>query len=190
LSKVLLKTKGSKILSRTLCVDLGCGTGLGAQQIRKRCKGKVFGIDLSLKMLKEARKKKGIYDSLECGDAVHLLRKSVEPQSTDLILSTDAVNYMFDLDDLFDAASSRLSPEGLFAFSTETATMEQCNGKASWVKHAQTGRISHTREYLAVVLERHPGLELACMQQVHLRKEGDSVVMGDLTVLRRRRDVA
>ena len=48
---------GNGHVSRTLFVDLGCGTGLAAAQLRSRCHGRVVGCDLSSRMVREARKK-------------------------------------------------------------------------------------------------------------------------------------
>ena len=49
----------SSTISHTLAVDLGCGTGLAGAAMRPFCQGKLLGCDLSSRMLRLAKKKRG-----------------------------------------------------------------------------------------------------------------------------------
>ena len=63
------------VLSETLAVDIGCGTGLAGELLRTRCRGRLIGNDLSRGMLRQAGKKSGVYDQLSAGDSITLLQK-------------------------------------------------------------------------------------------------------------------
>ena len=86
-------------LSRSLAIDLGCGTGLAGQKLRTRCHGKLIGCDLSSAMVEQARKKHGVFDSLEASDCVAFLHRRVKPMSADLIVAADVLIYIRDLSD-------------------------------------------------------------------------------------------
>ena len=191
LHQALIDAKGSKTLSRKLCVDLGCGTGLGGQQIRRHCKGRMMGIDLSPRMLAVAKKKKLLgkptYDELHVGDAVSCMLRNVKPGTADLIMAVDVLIYIQDLEGLFSAAEECLTEKGLFAFSTEAASIDECGGAAGpgWVKRTDSERIAHSREYIIHMLQAQSGLEIASLSGVVLRNNGNSPVDGDIWALRK-----
>jgi toxoflavin synthase len=76
-------------------LDLGCGEGYCARELKKRGAGRIFGMDLSLSMVQAARQKErseplGIeYDQ---GDATDLSRFSAE--SFDLVVAMFLFNYL------------------------------------------------------------------------------------------------
>ena len=74
-------------LSRTLAVDLGCGTGWAGARLRPHCAGRLIGCDLSKGILREARAK-GVFDALEQMDAVAFLHRR-DANSADLIVESD-----------------------------------------------------------------------------------------------------
>ena len=114
------------IISRTLAVDLGCGTGWAGARLRPHCAGRLIGCDLSKGILREA-KSKGVFGALEQMDAVAFLHRR-DANSADLIVATDVLVYMRGLEDLMCEAARALAPAGLFAFSTENATLAETGG--------------------------------------------------------------
>ena len=79
-------------LSTSVAVDLGCGTGLAGAKVRHLCTGRMFGCDLSQKML-DVAKEKNIYDDLKKSDVVAFLYRCVPPAAADLIIAADVLVY-------------------------------------------------------------------------------------------------
>ena len=108
-------------LPPTLAIlDFGCGTGLLGLAFRAMAQ-RLDGIDLSPRMIAEARRKK-IYDSLRAGD----LLDPPDPTAAryDLVLAADVFNYLGDLTPAFAAAASRLAPGGMLAFTIEEGELD------------------------------------------------------------------
>ena len=93
----LMKLEPARVL------DLGCGTGLGAQLYRPFAK-RLTGVDVSSKMLEKAQEKK-IYDSLKDFD---ILQDWLFPQKFDLIYSSDVFVYFGNLDRIIVSISMHL----------------------------------------------------------------------------------
>src|SRR5947209_13086004 len=73
-------------------LDLGCGTGLAGAAFRPQVDWLV-GVDLSSKMIEEARKK-GLYDRLTVGDiAQHLAERRAQNANFHLIIAADVFAY-------------------------------------------------------------------------------------------------
>lgn len=106
---------GEPGLARAL--DLGCGTGLMAKEIRAGlCE--CVGVDLSAGMLRVAAAT-GLYDRLEKGELLAFL--ATEPEAGyDLVLAADVFCYVPDLAPVFAEAVRVLKPGGCFAFSIQT----------------------------------------------------------------------
>lgn len=118
-------------------LDLGCGTGLSGIVLREITE-QLTGVDISKKMLAQAREKQ-LYDQLVNEEAIEFLSHCKE--SFDLIVAADVLPYFSELDTLFSAIQARLSPKGLFIFSTEISPDKP------W--HLQsTARYSHQPEYI------------------------------------------
>ena len=98
-------------------LDLGCGTGLAGVAFRPHVDWLV-GVDLSPKMIEEARKK-GLYDRLAVGDIAPLLREQPE-RSAHLIIAADVFAYIADFAAVCDAVARVLTEGGLFGFTVET----------------------------------------------------------------------
>jgi predicted TPR repeat methyltransferase len=94
-------------------MDLGCGTGLMAQAIRRNV-GVIDGVDLSPGMVALAHKRH-LYRELIVGDVVEVLGT----REYTLLLAADVLVYIGDLAPLFAAAAEALSPLGLFAFTVQ-----------------------------------------------------------------------
>ncbi len=95
-------------------LDLGCGTGLIAEQFRSQAK-EMIGVDVSASML-EAAKRKGLYQQL--------LNQSVEEaldnfKEIDLVIAADVFPYIGNLKEIFQKTHHVLKPNGHFAFSIE-----------------------------------------------------------------------
>ena len=99
-------------------LDLGCGTGYFIDPLKKKYpKAKIIGCDLSLGMLKQVKKKDTFFKkhNLICGDAEHL---PLADNSIDFIFSNFAIQWCYDLPQLFNELNRVLSPDGLIMFTT------------------------------------------------------------------------
>ena len=120
-------------------LDLGCGTGLLGLVLADLPFGPLTGVDISPKMLAEARAK-AIYADLQEADIIASLAE--DTAKWPVILAADVLCYFGELDGLFAAVKQRLEPGGLFLFSIETRTEE-----GDWRLGAQ-GRYTHQRDYV------------------------------------------
>ncbi len=152
-------------------LDLGCGTGLGAQFYRPFADS-ITGVDVSPKMLEKAYEKK-IYNRLEVFD---ILQEWVFPEKFDLIYSSDVFVYFGDLDAIIRSASSYLSSTGKIAFSVEKLTDSSADYRLF-----PSGRYAHSQEYLQKCLNRH-GLRLLELKKADVRNQSGKPVKGLLAV--------
>ncbi len=96
-------------------LDLGCGTGL-AGELFKSVAGRLDGIDLSPRMIAQA-KRKGVYDTLAVADVEAFLAES--GPDYDLLIAADVLVYFGDLAAVFRGAKRRLRPGGWILFTVE-----------------------------------------------------------------------
>ncbi len=157
-------------------LDLGCGTGLAGTSLRDRV-GHVTGVDLSEGMLEVADEMED-YDALFTGDAEGFLAAG-EGGPWDLITACDLLPYLGDLGPLFAAASARLVPGGIFAFSTETLP----DMDRPW-KVGPRHRFVHDFAYLAGLMEAN-GLAPRHVEQIAVRHEEGEPVPGHLVLAER-----
>ena len=147
-------------------VDLGCGTGLCGIAFNGTYE-KICGIDLSSKMLEEA-KKKNIYDQLILGDIKDSLDAHVS--EFDLFISADTFVYVGNLFRVFESAAKRAAPNAGFIFTTESCEIEPyILGKS--------GRYSHSFSYIESVCKQNGFIILKYLQD-NLRKEPEGWVLG------------
>jgi predicted TPR repeat methyltransferase len=100
-------------------LDLGCGTGTIGVVLSDLPVRPLVGIDLSSKMLNEARAKR-VYAELRQDDIeTALATYAAEEQSWALIISADALCYFGELEAVIRGAFAALQPGGLFVFSVE-----------------------------------------------------------------------
>lgn len=154
----------------TRYLDLGCGTGLCAQAVKPFigwCD--VTGVDLSEKMLNEA-KKKYVYDSLINDDVVNFLQNC--EQKYHLITAGDVLTYFGDLKLLFEKISKILAPRGMFIFSVSENVYDTADYFLT-----PSGRFAHSGDYILKLL-KISGLNKLYMERKPLRNEGDHVVYG------------
>jgi predicted TPR repeat methyltransferase len=100
-------------------LDLGCGTGLAGAAFRPHVDWLV-GVDLSSKMIEEARGK-GAYDTLAVGDIAQFLAEQHAANArADLVIAADVFAYIGDVGAVCAAVARVLAPDGLFGFTVET----------------------------------------------------------------------
>lgn len=159
-------------------IDLGCGTGLFGEQIRRKVSW-LEGYDLSLGMLAKAAEK-GIYDRLGQADILHGIPAArlhgAEP--ADLVAAADVFAYFGDLDGVISVASALVSPGGLIAFSCEAGADE-----SPWLLQTSL-RYCHGATYLRSLLEQH-GLSIERMTQEPIRRDGGKPITGFLVIARK-----
>ena len=144
-------------------VDLGCGTGL-AGLAYQAAGTRLVGVDISEKMLAQARKK-GIYKKLIKADIVSWLLQ--KPQA-DAFVAADVFNYIGRLESVIDAAA----PIKL-AFSTEDDhSVDTC-------RLTPSGRFAHNPEYVEKLLQK-AGYHRIERQSSVLRTENGQPVKGTL----------
>ena len=144
-------------------VDLGCGTGL-AGLAYQAAGTRLVGVDISEKMLTQARKK-GIYKELIKADIVSWLLQ--KPQA-DAFVAADVFNYIGRLESVIDAAA----PIKL-AFSTEDDhSVDTC-------RLTPSGRFAHNPEYVEKLLQK-AGYHRIERQSSVLRTENGQPVKGTL----------
>jgi predicted TPR repeat methyltransferase len=155
-------------------LDLGCGTGLCGPLLRPMAQ-RLCGVDLSPAMVEKARAR-DVYDQLEVGDLVDVLRK-VEAGTFDLLVAADVLIYLGDLAPVFEGAASALRPGGLFAFTLEAG------GGERYHLQKKTLRFTHSESYVRRVSSLY-GFEVESLEPTVLRMEAGQPVPGYLTILR------
>lgn len=159
-------------------LDLGCGTGLSGEAFVASA-GWLEGVDLADAMVAAARDK-GVYDDLSCSDIMSFLGET--EHTYDLIVAADVFIYFGDLKHLFAAASAKLAPGALFAFSVERSEEADVTLRDSL-------RFAHSAGYVAAALSA-AGLELANMEEAILRKDRGADVIGLLVVAKKPTEVS
>ena len=98
-------------------LDLGCGFGWFCRWARERGAAQVVGLDLSDKMLAQARANTS--DTLITYDRADLEQLDLPEACFDLVYSSLAVHYINGAGRLFETIYRALIPRGSFVFSTE-----------------------------------------------------------------------
>lgn len=153
-------------------IDLGCGTGLLAPEVRGLVK-RLDGIDLSPRMVEKARARR-LYDELIVGEIVEILQ--ARGDSYDLVMAADVLSYFGDLRPLFEATRASLHEGGLFV-----ATVEK--GAGARYHAAKTGRYQHGEAYLRK-RAADAGFVVLSLDEIELRKEENRPVLGYVFALR------
>ncbi len=169
-------------------LDLGCGTGLVALALSDLALGPFTGIDLSPRMLEQARAK-GLYATLLEARLPAALREDTAMWS--LILAADLLCYFGPLDDVFGAVWDRMRPGGRFIFSVEELQSDHDGGvpgNGDWTLH-RMGRYAHAARYVASKADA-TGFCCLSLQREILRYEAGGPVPGLIMVLERPRDDA
>jgi len=114
-------------------LDLGCGLGYFAREARARGAREVVGVDISERMLAEARR-------LTNDPAILYVRAGLDEfqpdkDGFDLVVSSLALHYIADYPALVQRVAGWLVPGGRFAFSVEHP-IYTAHGTADWYKSA------------------------------------------------------
>ena len=165
---ILKNTSNQKLGS---IFDLGCGTGLLGQKIKKYC-SRIEGIDLSKYMLEEAKKKQ-IYCKLYHSDIVDHLKEN--ELDFNFYIATDVFMYIGDLSEIFRLIKLRNKRSGFLAFSTEHDEQENYLLQKS-------GRFSHSKSYIMSLCNNFD-YTLDHFEKVKIRKEKDQFLTGGLYLI-------
>lgn len=155
-------------------LDLGCGTGLVGAALQDRITI-MDGIDLAAQMIRKARER-DIYRHLRVGEITTTL--ATDPTLAgpyDLVTAGDVFVYLGDLASIFADTARVLAPDGLFAFSVETAEDQDITLRTS-------GRYAHSASYIAR-LATQLGFRTVQQQNMTLRQERNRPVLGTLYLL-------
>ena len=155
-------------------LDLGCGTGLAGAAFRPHVDWLV-GVDLSPKMIEEARRK-GLYDKLAVADIARFLQEQGDA-AFHLVIAADVFAYVADLADVCVAVAPVLAPGGLFGFTVETH-----DGQGAIVGPKM--RYAHSEQFIRDAIA-DAGLTLLELTRASTRTESRIPVPGLLVVVRR-----
>ena len=152
-------------------LDLGCGTGLVGEEVKRFC-DKLEGIDLSNLMLEQA-KLKNVYDKLTQSDIIEYLSK--DELNFDYFISTDVFVYVGNLTEVFRLIKSRNKKPGKLTFSTE-------HTKKDGFYLQETGRYTHSKSYIENLCAEFK-FSISHFSTANLRKEKGQFLTGGLYVL-------
>ena len=169
ITEMIIKSSKFSVLGSVM--DLGCGTGLLGAEIKQFCNN-LEGIDLSTKMLDEA-KKKNIYNNLIHQDIIDYLSNA--SLNFDYFISTDVFIYIGDLSEVFRLIKSRNKTAGKLVFSTENF-----DGTSFFLE--KSGRYSHSKNYIENLCEEF-GYKLRHYDTRTLRKDNSQYINGGLYIL-------
>lgn len=161
-------------------LDLGCGTGLAADALFEMTEHRT-GVDLSENMVAIADEK-GDYNTLYVGEVTRFLA-STDAMAWDLIIATDVLPYMGDLEPFFSKIPLNINKRGIFAFSSETLSDETFAGRDFMVGPNQ--RFAHSENYIKQLLAKY-GFECLQSQPIVVRHEQGKPVAGHLIIARKR----
>ncbi|MDB5593549.1 MAG: biotin biosynthesis protein BioC [Hyphomicrobiales bacterium] len=141
-------------------IDLGCGTGLAAQEIGPRCEV-MDGVDLAPAMVALA-KATGLYRKLEAAEMRAFLEDYADA-TVDLVLAADVFVYLGDLEPLFAQVARVLCSGGMFGFTVQVATGPEFNLGPDL-------RYTHSRVYLERLAHLH-GWSIAALDEASIRQD-------------------
>jgi predicted TPR repeat methyltransferase len=165
-------------------LDLGCGTGLVGVEIAPYAK-RLVGIDLSAKMLEQARARK-LYQRLEQSDLVPMMQG--EPAASfDVIVAADVFVYLGKLDEVFAEVKRLLRPDGIFAFSVEdcdvSPNQSAVAGEEPDYQLKNTGRYGQSLKYLTRLATAN-GLKMQEMVATQIRIDNGKPIQGHICLWR------
>jgi len=163
-------------VAKTKVLDLGCGTGLCGKYL-KHFSGfrKLYGVDISAKMLEEA-KRKNVYSEIFCEDIVSFLRRG--KNRFGLIAAADVLTYFSELDAVFDGVRNSLNIGGFFVFSVTKSPND------SDIFLHPSGRYAHSFEYIDK-LAKKCAFSMRYSEESRLRNENGKPVIGYIFLLQK-----
>ena len=154
-------------------LDLGCGTGLAAAQLRARAR-RLVGVDLSDSMIEVARRR-GSYDALHVAEVTAFLAHD-DHDAFHLITACDTLIYFGDLRQVIVPASRWLRPGGLIAFTVERSDLAP-------FQLTDSGRFAHHVNHVREVADES-ALTVVSVDEAVLRYEYGDAVDGLVAVLK------
>jgi len=149
-------------------LDLGCGTGLSGDAFKDLALGgRLDGVDLSTKMIDEARRR-DIYTRLITADFDTAFDEA--DISYDLVIGADSLIYCGDLVPALSGAARRLVPGGVILFTVEKKT-------GDGLEQTQANRFRHSESYVRSAAET-AGLTVLELEECALRSESREPVIG------------
>jgi predicted TPR repeat methyltransferase len=156
-------------------LDLGCGTGLSGEAFKDWVEGgRLDGIDLSPRMIEEARRR-NIYTDLIVGDFETVL--GAAGPSYDIVLAADAINYHGDLVPTLSGAARRLNEGGFCFFTVEKKDAD------GW-EQTPANRFRHSEAYIRAAAGQ-AGFEVFEIAECALRSESTAPVAGFAVALKK-----
>ena len=153
-------------------LDMGCGTGLIGLELEKYC-NYLEGIDLSIKMIEEAKQKK-VYDKLIQTEIIDYLTNNT--LNFDYFIAADVFVYIGDLYEVFSLIKKRNKKSGDLVFSIELTTADDYMLEKS-------GRYSHSTKYISSLCDEF-GFDVTNFKKLPIRKENKQNIPGALYRLR------
>ncbi len=170
MSKILAQIYGKDSHPKLHILDAGCGTGLCGNFLKPYAGFlSLEGVDLSSKMLAQAKMKK-VYNRLYCNDIISFLNQ--KKSAYDLIVSADVLTYLGDLDSFFEKAQKALKKGGRILFSIT----ENKEDDSNYILHS-SGRYQHHLKYIHLLLKKF-GFDIEKEEYHCLRKEALEEVKG------------
>ncbi|MGH8090517.1 MAG: methyltransferase [Rudaea sp.] len=154
-------------------LDLGCGTGLLGVHLGK-IDGKLVGVDLSPRMLEQARRH-NLYTDLKQADLLAVLRETA-PASFDIVTANDVFIYVGDLTAVIPACFDVLRPGGVLIFSCE-ATVE---AEGALVLRPSK-RYAHSRASIQALCHT-AGFARCTIEAIDVRLENDVPIPGFIAI--------
>jgi predicted TPR repeat methyltransferase len=155
-------------------IDLGCGTGLMGERLRRKVDF-LEGVDISAAMIAETARK-GIYDQLQKAELVAAL--NARRAEADLMTAADVFIYCGALQPVLAALVPALKPGGLVAFSLEAHDGEEAQFLRPSLRYAHG--VAATRDALVVA-----GLDVLRFETAVLRYDRGEPITGMLIVAQR-----
>ena len=154
-------------------LDLGCGTGLLGAYLG-RITGPFVGVDLSGKMIEQARRH-GIYTELRQRDLLEELRRTA-PETFDYVTANDVFVYVGDISAVVPAAWNAIRKGGALIFSCETAA----ESEGALVLRSSK-RYAHSRSSVERLC-REAGFARCAVEPIDLRLDGNIPIAGFIAV--------
>ena len=172
ISKYLQSLYPEKNSPKLKILDAGCGTGLCGKFLKTYSKiFGLYGVDISAKMLEEA-KKKNLYHKLFEDELEHFF--ATTKMNFDMVVSADVFTYFGDLSKVFSGVSKCLTPKGRFIFTVSENSMNE----KDYFLHA-SGRYLHNQKYIENLLVSNC-FRIEKIKRCKLRNEGSESVYGYL----------
>lgn len=116
----------------------------------------LIGIDISPKIIEQAKQTHPVYDEYRIGDVTEVLKQF--PQTVSLLVAADTFIYFNDLTRLFQAMNSALVEGGYAIFSLENVPKDNekrlLAHKPDWRwQITPSGRIAHRKQYVETVAQ-------------------------------------